>query len=120
MNEKRIFVVVATHVDGAHGWHIHQPVGRIAAQVAHVVSQMRISLAKQHGDQPITTVVLSVPHSSALDHVNRTLRERNFRTFEFEDENDEYYTGTSLTAICTEPTTARPIILQRLPLWDGQ
>lgn len=120
MNEKRIFVVVATHTDGGHNFLLHQPIGRIAAQVAHVVSQMRVSLAKQYGDQPITTIVLSVPHTENLEDISGMLRGRNFRVFEFEDKNEEYYNGTSITAICTEPITAQPAILQRLPLWDGR
>lgn len=119
-SEKKIYVVVATHVHGANGWPIHQPVGRVAAQVAHVVSKMRVYLARKYGNDPITTLILSVPSLGDLYEVATDLRQRNMSVYEFEDDNEEYYRGTCITAICTEPTTMKPAILQRLPLWDGR
>jgi hypothetical protein len=125
--EKRIYVVVAETVkaDAAHTLTVVQPAGRIAAQVAHVVSKMRVAMQAKY--EPITTIILSVPDSSGLKHIDHVLAMSDLAYETFWDTNEEYGKGFSpdyqilsaMTALCTYPIdpTRREGLLDHLPLW---
>jgi hypothetical protein len=159
---QRIYVVVAETVQTPMGLDlegggerlfrppesvtVRQPHGRVAAQVAHVVSLVRLGMA-QHTmmgsgltklpsstdlyeyltrvwlrlSVPITTVVLSARDSYELHHVYRLLEQvPRARVQAFYDENAEAYgPGKIMTAIATEPVvpSATAGILDYLPLW---
>jgi hypothetical protein len=164
MSEKRIYVVVAdtvqhplmvspdylypTHkglVPNADTKTIVQPKGRIAAQVGHVVSRMRMSrLAEMHEAWAVTalrgkktlaktlsvdltaeprlaytTIVLAVPDSYNLRFRCDLLQKAGLRVFAFYDQNEEYGEGSACTAICTEPIEPEKTlnVLDYLPLW---
>lgn len=124
--EKIIYVVVAGTVDTPNGV-IVQPCGRIAAQCAHVVSKMRMVLARATGHlvyQPITTIVLSAPSNHSLHDLYCILKEgwEGIPVETFFDTNLEVY-GSALgfmTAICTHPVTVAEIgdQFQQLLLWS--
>lgn len=113
VEEKRIYVIVphtvlvTTKVGRAlKPKMLSMEPGRLMAQVAHVVSKLRMSLKETEGNAPITTIVLSVRNSRELfkvwdDLVKYTLVEH------FRDSNPEFYgtKGQVLTAICTVPVT---------------
>lgn len=80
-----------------------QPKGRIAAQCAHVVSQMRMFQKDIIGTSAYTTIILSVPDSYNLQFRSFLLEQRDVRIYKFFDTNDEYGSGGICTAICTEP-----------------
>lgn len=82
---------------------IVQPKGRIAAQVAHVVSKMRMREIAEHGTEPYTTIILGVPDSYNLQLRNFLLALNKIDAYQFYDTNDEYGTHPVLTAICTKP-----------------
>lgn len=135
MNEKRIYVVVADTVqsplmqssDYRYPGHrgivptsrtktIIQPKGRIAAQVGHVVSLMRMmcladmnnawakaasngqkNLAKKLSEdlsaevqRPYTTIILAAPDSYQLRFRRDLLEREGLRVHAFYDTNDEY------------------------------
>ena len=144
----RIYVVVASKVDGETGL-IQQPIGRMAAQAAHVVSKMRVEDrldgvayrmlcgsvdnkmedVSRHVDVelarsvlPITTIVLEARDSRELLHIENLLATANIRSARFVDENPEYRNGTALTAICTYPVLPEKLqgITDYLPLWTPE
>lgn len=158
MSEKRIYVIVADTVqhplmvspDYLYPMHrglvpnantktIIQPKGRIAAQVGHVVSRMRMCILEEmsnvhyrkvkaarisdalHAEPQLayTTIVLAVPDSYNL-HFRRDLLEKaGLRIHVFYDRNEEYGDGEVCTAICTEPIEPAESqnALDYLPLW---
>jgi hypothetical protein len=138
--ERRIYVIVAETVqtptvtpaanDGperlllcptAATKNIVQPRGRIAAQVAHVVSKMRLAAQDSVGFMPYTTIILSVPDSYQLQFraflLETTARTRAYR---FYDTNEEYGQDEVLTAICTEPVFRKQLgfAFDYLNLWS--
>lgn len=140
IEEKKIFVIVAKTVQnplylqylseehdtflwtvGERTKTIIQPVGRIAAQVAHVVSRMRTLQVKAYGHLPYTTIILSVPDSFNLEFRYRLLLPKT-ETYTFYDSNDEYGSDEVLTAICTVPIEREKLYgaIDYLPLWDGK
>lgn len=125
--DRRIYVVVAETVDTPSGMVI-QPCGRVAAQCAHVVSQMRVeSLVREwmvpgFSFFPITTIILAARDSKELEHVLSLLNKASIAVTVFRDTNPSVY-GTEdevTTAICT--TAVKQIdmvgILDYLPLWS--
>jgi hypothetical protein len=107
---------------------IVQPVGRIGAQIGHVVSEMRMAAmltlvektlkksetiemraglslfgALEKKTLPLTTIVFSVPDSFQLEFRKRLLRKSRIQVYSFYDENPEYGEGAVETAICTPP-----------------
>lgn len=141
--EKRIYVIVAKTVQnpiyfqqvgesaeyiGKWLWTVGeetkttvQPPGRIAAQVAHVVSYMRMDQVGEIGRIPFTTIILSVPDSFNLEFRMRLLKKQT-KIYQFYDTNDEYGPGNVLTAICTMPVEREKLYgaIDYLPLWDGK
>jgi hypothetical protein len=99
---------------------IVQPKGRIAAQVAHVVSKMRVSNAPLYGIDPYTTIILSVPDSYNLKFRDFLLEENRVVVYRFYDTNEEYGKDSVKTAICTEPIERRKLgyALDYLTLWS--
>lgn len=99
---------------------IVQPKGRIAAQVAHVVSKMRMREIDEHGTEPYTTIILGVPDSYNLQLRNFLLALNKIDAYQFYDTNDEYGTNPVLTAICTTPIERRTAVyaLDYLNLWS--
>jgi len=146
--EKRIVVVVAETVQVEIFSHlttrrirrtIPQDWGRAAAQVAHVVSKMRVSLdrvqehnARTKGKKkgiapglislmkfsraddiiPITTVILGARNSDELWHVVTLLNKAFIPIHAFHDQNPKIYgiDGLVLTAICTEPIESSRLV----------
>ena len=109
--EEKIFVIVplSVQVEAKHGDEItiRMPVGRLAAQTAHVVSAMRLSEESPTGDEPITTIVLTVRNSKELSKVLRELNYGEIAYSTFHDQDEKFY-GTKddvFTAICTWPCT---------------
>ncbi len=118
---------------------IVQVPGRLAAQVAHVVSKMRYSelvhevealmkLSKNRKRvlpippfEPITTIILGARDSFELEHVYNLLRDvADIWTYKFDDTNPEVYgEGEVITAIATVPVLRQQVlgILDYLPLW---
>jgi hypothetical protein len=158
MSEKRIYVIVPETVQhplslGGHVGHtvivprhdtitIVQPKGRIAAQVGHVTSRMRMRrmveevaksertrrrklwvpcLEKLYGmaEEPITTIVLAVPDSYQLEFRQGLLEKAKIPVWVFFDMNEEYGPGSVKTAICTEPVEREKLygIIDYLELW---
>jgi hypothetical protein len=125
MSEKRIYVVVADVVDNQWGQPVVQPAGRIAAQVGHVVSMMRVRRAHENNErfdfEPITTIVLSVRDSAELHHISYVLGLAKIERAEFWDTNEEAYgpLAAVMTAVCTHPIEPeqRENLLDHLPLW---
>ena len=97
-----------------------QPKGRIAAQVAHVVSKMRMSTVSDYGSAPYTTIILGVPDSYNLQLRDFLLEQNKVKVYRFRDENEEYGKSSICTAICTEPITrtAAGYALDYLTLWS--
>jgi len=148
-NKHRIYVVVAATVQNpihtteegllrlAPGSKtIVQPLGRQVAQVAHVVSKVRVKMSfdnvytktksgkLQNIDQawePITTIVLQCRDSLELGHVYDLLAESDIKTEIFLDTNPEYGPGEVPTAIATWPVEPEDVvgITDYLPLLKG-
>ncbi len=155
---QRIYVVVAETVQAPVGLDleggveslfrppesvsVRQPHGRIAAQVAHVVSLVRLAMAERalragfanpldipgwseawaELAKPVTTIVLSARDSYELHHVHRLLEKvPRARVQAFYDENTEAYGPGKqvMTAVATEPVVPKTMagILDYLPLW---
>ena len=97
-----------------------QPKGRIAAQVAHVVSKMRLRNAEKLGYEPYTTIILSAPDSYNLQFRTFLLALKKIDAYRFYDTNDEYGTNPVLTAICTKPIRRAEAgyALDYLQLWS--
>jgi hypothetical protein len=145
-DNKRIYVVVAktvtipkhtvfpelTEVESSV---IHQPVGRIAAQVGHVVSRMRVGLVLKNPPKqvewytvddfnvPVTTIVLSARDSKEMEHIEGLLEIAGLSYTTFYDTNEPVYGKYNevLTAICTEPVYPHEVhgITDYLPLFKG-
>jgi peptidyl-tRNA hydrolase len=152
MNEKRIFVVVAETVQSGvecqGNWAFipnpelskstNQVCGRIAAQVAHVVSKMQVERAFKNilkaisvdthipynmlsnTLEPVTTIVLSVRDSLELYHIWNILNKDGIQCTDFMDDNPIYGTTENiLTAVCTYPIEPEKLrgLTTHLPLW---
>lgn len=152
--EKRIYVVVAETVqpDSSMSWkrHVIQPAGRIAAQVGHVVSKMRVNMTIEQRQRqpdcielfsPITTIVLAARNSKELLHINtilgmanRTLGHRRYEVF-YDTNTDAYGWENNpddpdadmppcsvMTALATYPVTKDEVegLLDHLPLWEAK
>lgn len=120
--EKRIYVVVAETVQTSAG-NIVQPCGRVAAQVAHVVSKMQIERHRHINSgkfTPITTIVLAASDSREMNHTMRLCWRSHLEVTYFEDANEPVYgPDPVLTAICTEPISQeRAAVFQALSLWE--
>jgi hypothetical protein len=136
--EKRIYVVVADTVQITHGdWYVKsvdQVAGRIAAQVGHVVSKMRVTRAHKYDEvfTPITTIVLAARDSKELDHICYCLALAGERFEVFHDVNEDVYgrvsnddnglitePATVKTALATHPVAPASVapLLGHLPLW---
>jgi len=109
-----------------------QPLGRQVAQVAHVVSKVRVNMAldmtfsknKKNLEQawePITTIVLQCRDSLELAHVYDLLQEADIKVEYFMDDNPEYGPGRIITAIATHPVLPEDVvgITDYLPLLKG-
>lgn len=122
-----------------------QPKGRIAAQVGHVVSKMRmhryarlyhewakalegnkVKLAEKlseciemEPDNAYTTIILGVPDSYQLEFRHYLLAQLGLRVHCFYDSNPEYGAQTIKTAICTEPVAVTELFgaTDYLELW---
>lgn len=132
--EKRIYVVVAEQYQKMLFWGSAEPMfaladhppGRIVAQVAHVVSKMRICMIRDLMapciPDPITTIVLSARNDKELKLLSLFMIEGHMAFESFHDENHHDYGShnRSLTALCTYPTTPSSVdgILDHLPLWS--
>jgi hypothetical protein len=153
--EKRVYVIVAETVQnpcnviltngravleaGVDVQTIVQPKGRIAAQVGHVVSKMRLNetlgriraIGKIRKDKavtilseevrtPYTTIILGVPDSFQLMLRQCMLQREGVPTYLFFDENEEYGPGVVKTAICTPPVIRTEVggALDYLNLWS--
>lgn len=136
---KRIYVVVAETVEGPNG-PVVQPCGRIAAQVGHVVSKMRVLennrhiVENVHGKgsrrkvlniasapvQPFTTIVLAARDAREMIHIVQLLAYNGVDHATFIDDNPEYAGGQQMTAICTYPVDRYKVsgITDYLPLWS--
>lgn len=120
MSEKRIYVIIAETVQTAlvkelsqdlpardivlpsmDTKTIVQPKGRIAAQCAHVVSQMRFNSDASVGRGIYTTIILSVPDSFQLQFRQFLLEQNGVTVYAFFDANEEYGQIGIKTAICT-------------------
>lgn len=112
---ERIYVIVADTVQPDQFTTVKQVSGRIAAQVAHVVSRVRVAMTidlvdglfesnkKKAQDalygpdflddafKPITTIVLSVRNSKELDHIASMLNLVGVSSETFFDTNGEVY-----------------------------
>jgi len=99
---------------------IVQPKGRIAAQVAHVVSKMRLEGIRKYGVEPYTTIILGVPDSYNLQLRDFLLEQNKVPICRFRDTNDEYGPGSVKTAICTVPIerSKTGYALDYLTLWS--
>ena len=97
-----------------------QPKGRIAAQVAHVVSKMRLDTVADYGTVPYTTIILGVPDSYQLAFRAFLLEIHRVKCYHFFDTNEEYGPGEMRTAICTTPIERRTagFALDYLNLWS--
>lgn len=137
--EKRIYVIVAETVQNPLSYEftkdspirvitlpntdtktIVQPIGRIAAQVAHVVSQMRLYTVESNGRAQYTTIILSVLDSYQLAFRAFLLAQNGVRCDSFFDNNEEYGPDNVRTAICTEPIERSKLgfALDYLNLWS--
>lgn len=137
--EKRIYVVVAETVQNPLSYEftkdmpirvitlpntdtktIVQPKGRIAAQVAHVVSSMRMKEIEYIGRSAYTTIILGVPDSYQLAFRADLLDRNEVKAYNFFDTNEEYGPGDVRTAICTEPIERSKLgfALDYLNLWS--
>jgi hypothetical protein len=153
--EPRIYVVVAETIQTplrvgdiqqttTKRWdtrYIVQPAGRMAAQAAHAVSQVRVAMVEmkvreaiQKGHfsrrqtvqlvqdiqfHPITTIVLAARDSFELNHVLNLLYTARISVEEFADTNPEAYgPGDVTTAVATWPVQPNEVlgILDYLPL----
>lgn len=162
-DEKRIYVIVANTVQNplavrdtkgdsfimvptSETKTIIQPKGRIAAQVGHVVSSMRMArlnalhyafnkaalagrkkvatrISAVLTAEPVTaftTIVLAVPDSYQLEFRQNLIQKADIRVHAFFDENVEYGRGAVKTAICTEPVTKEELngTTDYLELWS--
>lgn len=142
----RIYVIVAESVQPSYRpgvspkWDeqtILQVAGRIAAQVGHVVSKMRLKLLKDslvgltdHGVQkqieradfmPYTTIILGARDSAEMYHIVNLLEKEGVPHSTFFDFNEKVYSTPEavLTAIATVPVhpTRLTGITDYLPLW---
>jgi len=156
--DKRIYCVVAETVQHPLDYSVKsfplaapttrtivQPPGRLAAQVAHVVSLTRLNMVidrfktdymatpgavdvdvvlsfLQRQTPPYTTIVLVARDSYELYHVEHLLNGKlNYHTF-YDTDQPDYGSKNSIvsTALATEPTTKEEVegILDYLPLWS--
>ena len=129
--EKRIYVVVADTVQvkqsEAFTETIVQAPGRLAAQVGHVVSKMRVTRAIVLNElfTPITTIVLSARDSKELQHIRFVIDIVGIKAEAFYDENEDVYGWNGdelhkvLTAVATHPVDPVAVtgVLDHLPLW---
>lgn len=109
--EKRIYVIVPETVQvvqkrGERPVTRRMEAGRLMAQCAHVVTQLRVTVENLHEfrRKPVTTIVLSVRNSRELDKVYGELSQVA-TTWRFEDDNEPFY-GTKkrvLTALAIGP-----------------
>jgi hypothetical protein len=133
--EKRIYVIVAETVQTTTGSFrdfrsVKQPIGRIGAQIGHVVGKMRASRAHRLKESytPITTIVLAARDSAELRNMGTVLSLGSIRCYLFFDSNEEYGRTAAgdinevLTAICTDPIhpDLRLGLIDHLPLWSGK
>lgn len=150
--EKLIYVVVAETVqpDSWEKRHVIQPAGRIAAQVGHVVSLVRVDMAAElirDGESaildlehslcvPITTIVLAARNSKELAHIDNILGMAYRRYETFYDTNTDAYgwennpddpdadmpSCSVMTALVTYPVTKDEVegLLDHLPLWEAK
>jgi peptidyl-tRNA hydrolase len=131
--EKRIYVVVAETVQPDEFTSVDQVPGRLAAQCAHVVSLVRVSMALNQENfrefgvyQPFTTIVLSVKDSKELIHIRAMMDRLKYMHTVFFDSNEDVYGWDRdqphrvLTALATFPITQSEIsdVLGHLPLWS--
>jgi hypothetical protein len=134
----RIYVAVAGTIQvPAHGSTltvrkfplrtIVQPIGRQVAQVAHVVTKLRLMTMKQYNIpasditfEPITTIVLQARDSAEMVHVYRLLFRRRLNPVLFSDDNPEYGPGSWPTALAVFANKKQVNgILDYLPLWGS-
>jgi Peptidyl-tRNA hydrolase PTH2 len=129
IEDERIYVVVPAVVFKGKGRDgpVKQPLGRQAAQAAHVVSKMRVYEAAKQSKadgsvtwRSYTTIILSARDANEMGHVWTLLSKKKIAVQHFSDTNPEYGTASLVTAICTWPVTKKQVegILDYLPLWD--
>jgi hypothetical protein len=94
-NEKRIYVVIPKYVI-VNGKMITMSCGRLMAQVAHVVSKLKLRL-KLNPDKEYTTIVFAIHNNSYLEYGIHRFDERIKRYKQnipyefFKDTNPEFY-----------------------------
>lgn len=139
--EQRIYVAVASsvqvpvsliyHKDHVHGdWRkgvktVIQPLGRQAAQAAHVVSKLRYVMnsgAIYEGPdhfEPITTIILQCRDSAELGHIHYLLFRKKLNPVIFSDTNPDYgdkFEAPTAVAVHASPKQVQ-YILDYLPLF---
>lgn len=141
LDSSKIVVVVAetatyTGSDGKRKC-FKMEAGRMAAQVAHVVSKLKLSYIAWNSlgnekdtykqvealiEQSITTIVLKARDSEELNHIFELASNKGLLVVEFRDENEVVYgvPGYSvLTAVAIGPTSNVQLkdVTDYLPLW---
>lgn len=110
--------------------HYMEP-GRIAAQVGHSVSKLKLAYALIHPGRlerliitPITSIVLGARDSEELEHIMYLCEVSGLLASKFYDENEDLYgTGIKvLTAISIGPIKQQHLvgITDYLPLWNDR
>lgn len=120
MEDKRIYAIVA-----ATAGKVVQPAGRQVAQVAHVVSKLRLTQDKRSKFRvfdPVTTIVLQARDIPELYHIMRIAGKAGLNPAVFQDYNPKAY-GTELaifTAVAFYATPSENLgVSDYLPLWGS-
>lgn len=116
--EKRIYAIVS-----ATTGKVVQPAGRQVAQVAHVVSKLRLLQDKRPKFRvfhPVTTIVLQARDIPELHHIIKLANRANLMPAAFLDHNPQAYGTESnvLTAVAYYATMAENVA-DYLPLWGS-
>jgi peptidyl-tRNA hydrolase len=136
--DKRIFVLLPEKVEipgEGDPRAVRMPLGRLAVQLGHVVSKMRIGEIERYGEVPITTIAYSVRNTRELillssllegraQHVEHTGSAMGFSVFYFSDRDIGFYgiDDDVLTAVCTSPVPRAEIesVLGHLELFGRE
>jgi peptidyl-tRNA hydrolase len=142
LDKSRIYVILAAKVRKADASFHHMEPGRMMAQVAHVVSRLKMqnifdAAEVEKGDTPnyeevwqwvnaylkagVTTINLLARDEKELSHVSSLADAAGLTWAEFRDDNDDVYGKGACpkTAIAIGPTTKEEIsgICDYLPLY---
>ena len=114
MEEKRIYSISPVIVDTDLGTRVEQPVGRQAAQHAHVVGAVWWRIGKNGGDCSLTTTILLQCRDTAeLRHVIALIQKEKIKMEVFYDRNEAAYGEKSsyiLTAMATHPVEPSKVV----------